>query len=149
MKKLLYTGVVLTLLLSACNYTVETEKETIVHQETVEVYPPDNTGFIHMVYLWLREDLTAEEKENIVLGMEELLKIESIYKGYYGPPAMTPREVVDNSYDFAFVVHFKSVEDHDLYQQDSIHLQFLADYKTYWDSIKIYDNLVNTAHAKY
>ena len=43
----------------------------------------------------------------------------------------------------AFVVHFKSKEDHDLYQEDSLHLQFIADYKTYWRKLQIYDNLVS------
>lgn len=122
------------------NEQVESEEEVIV-EKIIETQ--DETAFIHTVFFWMDTTLTKDQLIDFESGMANLLNIETIYKGYYGPPAMTPREVVDNSYDFAFVVHFKSKEAHDKYQQDSLHLQFIADYKTYWSRIQIYDNLVN------
>ncbi|CAG5080207.1 Dabb family protein [Parvicella tangerina] len=123
--------------------TSETQeiKEEVVVETITET--EDETGFIHTVFFWMDSTLTDEQISEFEAGMENLLNIESIYHGYYGPPAMTPREVVDNSYDYAFVVHFKSKQDQDLYQKDSLHLQFIADYKSYWTRIQIYDNLVN------
>ncbi len=118
-----------------------TEVEEVIVEKVIETQ--DETAFIHTVFFWMDSTLTVEQMAEFESGMANLLNIETIYHGYYGPPAMTPRDVVDNSYDFAFVVHFKSKEDHDLYQQDSLHLQFIADYKTYWTRIQIYDNLVN------
>lgn len=123
----------------------EVQEEVII--ETI-VEAKDETGFIHTVFFWMDSTLTDDQLGDFESGMEKLLNIETIYHGYYGPPAMTPREVVDNSYDFAFVVHFNSKEDHDLYQQDSLHLQFIADYKTYWTRIQIYDNSVNASVSK-
>lgn len=128
--------------------SVETGEEKEVIVETV-VDSEDETAFIHTVFFWMNDSLTEDQMISFETAMANLLNIESIYKGYYGPPAMTPREVVDNSYDFAFVVHFKSKEDHDLYQQDSLHLKLIADYKTYWDSIKIYDNLVTESKTNF
>ena len=55
---------------------------------------------------------------------------------------MTDREVVDNSYDYAWICHFKSAEDEKLYQDDPIHLKFIDDYKHLWKDVKVYDNLV-------
>lgn len=92
--------------------------------------------------------LSEDQLVEFESGMANLLNLETIDHGYYGSPAMTPRGVVDNTYDFAFVVHFRSKEDHDLCQKDSIHLQFIADYKTYWQRIEIYDNFVITEGSK-
>lgn len=121
------------------------KKEEIIVETIIET--EDETGFIHTVFFWMDSTLTEEQLVEFESGMANLLNIETIYHGYYGPPAMTPREVVDNSYDYAFVAHFKSKEDQDMYQKDSLHLQFIADYKTYWTRIQIYDNLVNASAA--
>lgn len=136
---LLGLGIVSCVESEKTNEQVESEEEVIV-EKVIETQ--DETAFIHTVFFWMDSTLKPDQMIEFESGMANLLNIETIYRGYYGPPAMTPREVVDNSYDFAFVVHFKSKEDHDKYQQDSLHLQFIADYKTYWSRIQIYDNLV-------
>ena len=103
----------------------------------------DESNFIHTVFFWMNEGVTDEQKADFHKnGLNELSKIESIYKFFAGPPAMTPREVVDNSYDFALICHFKNAEDQDLYQVDSIHLKFIEDYKDLWEKVIVYDNLV-------
>lgn len=141
MKQSLYFFVSMLLIISCNN---EEHSSELTEVETVEkiIVAKDQTEFIHTVFFWMDSTLTTSQLAEFEAGMGELLKIETIEKGYYGPPAMTPREVVDNSYDYAFVVHFKSKEEHDLYQQDSLHLNFISQYKTYWTRIQIYDNLV-------
>ena len=98
----------------------------------------------HTVFFWMNEGVTEEQKADFAKnGLQELLKISSIYKGYFGPPAMTPREdVVDNSYTFALVCHFKASADQDKYQVDPDHLKFIEDYKHLWKRVVVYDNLV-------
>ena len=91
----------------------------------------------------MNDDVTDEQKSEFEKsGLVALKKIKSIHKVYYGPPAMTPREVVDNSYDYAWICHFKSAEDEKLYQEDPIHLKFIEDFKHLWKNVVVYDNLI-------
>ena len=118
-------------------------KEKISAMEKATATPAqDETGFIHTVFFWMNENVTDEQKNNFAKnGLGELVKVSSIYKSYFGPPAKTPREVVDNSYDFALICHFKNKEDQDAYQIDPIHLKFIEDYKELWKNVIVYDNL--------
>jgi len=101
------------------------------------------TGFIHTVYFYAAEGLTEERKKDFMENaLPELAKITSIQKLYYGPPAGTDREVVDNDYMLAWICHFKSSADHDAYQVDPIHLKFIEEYKDVWGKVLVYDNLL-------
>ena len=146
MKNLLFLTL---LLLMACNPQVDTTelnnlKEKLASAEkSLSEAKTDQTAFIHTVFFWMKKGVTEEEKTNFMKkGMTDLSKVPSIYKVYYGPAADTPREVVDNSYDAALVVHFKNSADHDKYQDDPIHLKFIEDYKHLWDKVQVYDNLL-------
>ena len=146
MKNLLYLTL---LLLVACNPQVDTteltnlkEKLATAEKSLMEA-KSDQTAFIHTVFFWMKKEVTEEEKANFMKnGLADLAKVPSIYKVYYGPAAGTPREVVDNSYDAALVVHFKNTADQDEYQDDPIHLKFIEDYKHLWDRVQVYDNLL-------
>ncbi len=99
-------------------------------------------GFIHSVFFWFGEEATEEEKEAFVTGMYDLAKTPSIRQVYFGPPAMTPRAVVDNSYDYAWITMFEDKEGHDAYQVDSLHKVFIQRYNALFERVAIYDNLV-------
>ncbi len=99
-------------------------------------------GFIHTVYFYASEGLTEQRKKEFIEGLADLAKAPSIQKVYYGPPAGTDREIVDNSYLVAWICHFKSAADHDAYQVDPIHLKFIENYKDVWSKVLIYDNLL-------
>lgn len=104
----------------------------------------DETTFIHTVFFWMKEGVTAEQKADFEKnGLGVLSKVPTIHKGYYGPPAMTPREVVDNTYDFALICHFNGKAAQDKYQVDPIHLKFIEDYKDLWERVQVYDNLLS------
>ncbi len=104
----------------------------------------DKTAFIHTVFFWMNEEVTNEQKADFTKnGLGKLTTVKSIYKSYYGPPAMTPREVVDNSYDIALVVHFENAAQQDAYQDDPIHLKMIEDYKHLWKRVQVYDNLLS------
>lgn len=109
---------------------------------TEKVTPAPESGFIHTVFFWLKEGTTDTDRKFIESEMEKLTQVASIQSVYWGPPAMTPREVVDNSYDYAWIVHFANASDHDQYQTDKIHLDFIESCKDLWDKVQVYDNLV-------
>lgn len=105
--------------------------------------PTESTpGFIHTVYFYAAKGLTEKRKTEFIDGLADLAKTPSIQKVYYGPPAGTDRPVVDNNYMIAWICHFKSAADHDLYQEDPIHLKFIEDYKDVWEKVVIYDNFL-------
>jgi hypothetical protein len=120
-----------------------------VEEEIVEnkAYLDTEANFIHSVFFWMKEDATEEDKAAMVKAMEELSKVESISRVYFGPPADTAeRDVVDNTYSFAFIVHFKDKAAHDAYQVDPIHLDFIEKNKHYWTKVQVYDNIIQARY---
>jgi hypothetical protein len=98
-------------------------------------------GLIHNVFFWLKEDLTAEEKAAFLEGVKSLGTINTVKAIYIGPPAPTEaRDVVDNSFSYALLVHFDNVEGQNAYQIDPIHLKFVEDHEDKWTRVKVYDN---------
>lgn len=120
----------------------ETEEQAAIQQ--VDVTVAEETGFVHVVYFWLKEDISDEDRKKFeTVGLKNLATCPTIQKVYYGPPAMSPRDVVDNSYDFAWICHFKNKADQDAYQTEPIHLKFIEDFSSMWTRVQVYDNLVN------
>jgi hypothetical protein len=58
---------------------------------------------------------------------------------YVGPPAMTPRPVVDNTYDVGLCVVMDDAAGHDVYQAHELHKQFIERNKDRWQRVLIYD----------
>ena len=105
-------------------------------------------GFVHTVYFWLKDDNPELVNDFINNGLPALAKVPSIQSVSWGPPAGTPREVVDNSYDIAWIVNFASAEDQDAYQVDSLHVVFVDKYKSIFEKVQVYDNIVNHFETK-
>lgn len=122
----------------------DTEQQQVVEEaQTEAVADAEKTGFVHVVYFWLNEDISDEDRQRFEAeGLKSLATCPTIQKVYYGPPAMSPRDVVDNSYDFAWVCHFKNKADQDAYQAEPIHLKFIEDFGSMWTKVQVYDNLV-------
>jgi hypothetical protein len=95
---------------------------------------------VHTVYFWLRPDLTPAQRADFRRGVESLGTIRSVEKIYVGTPAKTEkRPIIDDSYSVALTVLCKDIAAHDAYQVDPIHLKFIADCKTFWTRVQIYD----------
>ena len=98
-------------------------------------------GMIHSVFFWLDEGLSDEEEADFLEGVKSLKAISHIKSTYIGPPAPTEeRGVVDNSYSYALIVHFKDVEAQNAYQVDPIHKKFIDNHKDKWTKVVVYDN---------
>lgn len=96
--------------------------------------------FIHTVYFWLKEGTSDAAKQQLIDDCVTYLKpIPSVKQLWAGPPAMTPREVVDNSYSVGLSVVLDDDAGHDVYQQHQLHLDFIARNKEHWKSVKIFD----------
>jgi len=96
--------------------------------------------FVHVVLFWVPKDAPAGAAEQIAGDAKRLLsQIPSIKSIEVGKPAMTPREVVDNSYDVGLLTVFADSTGHDVYQTHPLHLEFIARNKHAFGRVQIYD----------
>lgn len=95
--------------------------------------------FIHSVYFWFKEGVTEEQKEQFYADTEKLRQIEVVEALYTGKPANTTRPIVERSYDYAVIVHFKDLAAHDIYQQHPVHLALLENGSPLWEKVMITD----------
>lgn len=96
--------------------------------------------FTHVVLFWVKKDSPANARQQLLDDCTALLsKIPSIKFIDAGRPAMTPRDVVDNSYDVGLVTVFADKEGHDAYQVHELHLEFVARNKPHFERIQVYD----------
>ena len=98
---------------------------------------------IHTVYFWLQADLSKTDLEEFEQGMKALVTIPHVQEGYWGKPAGTPREVVDNSYAYSLTMFFTSTSDHNNYQMDEVHQHFVAKHNAKWKRVQVYDVLTS------
>ena len=98
--------------------------------------------FIHTVFFWFSENPSEAQIAAFVKDVNTLGTIPTVATFFSGPPAGTPREVVDNSYGYAINVHFESEEDHDIYQDHPIHHEFIKNQSHFWTKVQVYDNQV-------
>ncbi|NRA51094.1 MAG: Dabb family protein [Phaeodactylibacter sp.] len=97
--------------------------------------------FAHIVLFWM-EGQSEETKATFRAEMEGFIKSSAYAQSMHiGTPAGTNRSVVDNSYSFCLIVTFDSKKEHDLYQKEQVHLDFIEQTKGLWSKIQIYDSV--------
>lgn len=149
-----YLFIILAFLFSSCNNNSElSNKFNALEQELAAAKTELNTlkstaayrpGLIHNVFFWLKSDLSPAQKNAFLAGIKSLEKIATVKAAYIGPPASTEeRDVVDNSFSYALLLHFDDIAGQDAYQVDPIHLKFVEDHKNKWERVVVYDNIVN------
>jgi len=96
----------------------------------------------HTVYFWVKTGLTKNEKKTFEKGLKELVSnIKEVKKAEIGIPAQTPvRDVVDKSFGYSIFVWFKSLEDHNIYQEHPVHAKFIKECSGFWTKVQVYDS---------
>lgn len=95
---------------------------------------------VHTVFFWIKKELDSDQYTRFQTGLESLKQIEHADAVYIGTPAKTAeRPVIDSSYDFCLTVLLKDIAAHDAYQADPRHLEFIANCKELWNTVKVYD----------
>lgn len=96
--------------------------------------------FVHTVFFWLKPATPDAERDALVADCLQLLGgIPGVRHIWAGVPAMTPREVVDNSYGVGLTVVLDDAAAHDVYQTHALHLEFIARHKAHWQRVQVYD----------
>ncbi|MGD7654769.1 MAG: Dabb family protein [Verrucomicrobiales bacterium] len=95
----------------------------------------------HHVYFWLKEEnQNAADRAAFEQGLDALLKSEIPVSGRWSVPAkVAERPVTDLSWDYALTVQFKDVADHDAYQVEPVHQDFLNRFKPWWAKVLVTD----------
>jgi hypothetical protein len=97
--------------------------------------------FVHAVYFWLRDDLTAAERQTYVEGARSLMTIPDVRHGWLGTPAATDRPIIDRSYSYALTLVFDDAAGQDRYQVHPVHDRFRERCGTFWTRVQIYDSV--------
>lgn len=93
---------------------------------------------MHTVLIWADDE--ADMGVLIAESKEFLEEIDEVQTYFIGTPAMTPRNVVDNSYSALLTMTFDSQEDLKTYLDHPAHVSFLKKHKKHWNRILIYDS---------
>jgi hypothetical protein len=102
---------------------------------------PISGDFAHIVLFWL-EGQSEAAKATFRKDMEDFIQSSAYAQSMHiGTPAGTDRAVVDNSYDFCLIVTFASKTEHDRYQTEQVHLDFIEKTKGLWSKLQIYDSV--------
>ena len=96
--------------------------------------------FVHHVFFWMKEDITANDFETFENGVTTLPKIELVKFGDVGKPASTNRPIIERSYSYSLLLVFEDKSVHDEYQTHPIHLKFIEDCSHLWGRVLIYDS---------
>ncbi len=157
MKRIIQLFTLFTLLatLTACNLDEAMAEEVVrLQTELMEAKEKitelegntttkDASGMIHTVFFWLKEGLTEEQIANFKVGVKSLKAIETVERFYVGGHANTQaRDVVDHSYDYSLIVHFKDEAAQEVYQVHPIHLKFVENFGPFFEKVIVYDSLV-------
>jgi hypothetical protein len=96
--------------------------------------------FVHVVYFWTKDGTPDSAKQQLVEDCRKYLgDIPTVRHLWTGRPAMTPRDVVDNSYDVGLCVVLDDSAGHDVYQDHPLHKEFIARNKPNWKRVQVYD----------
>ena len=97
---------------------------------------------IHMVYFWLKDPTSTEDKQKLIAGLQSLRAIPQVHSLHIGVPANTlKRDVIDNSFDVSELMLFESVEAQDEYQLHPIHKKFVEECSHLWREVVVRDSV--------
>ena len=96
---------------------------------------------LHSVYFWLENPNSTVDRAAFEAAIQKLIITNPQgLSSYLGKPASTEtREVVDNSYTYAYIMTFANRETEAAYQSDPTHLRFIDEAKHLWKKVVVYD----------
>ena len=102
--------------------------------------------FVHHVFFWLINPSNKEDRISFEKSLHNFIDRSVFIKTkHIGVPAKTNREVIDNSYTYSLLVTFKDKADHDKYQEEPNHKQFIKESSRLWNKVVVFDseNILN------
>jgi hypothetical protein len=100
-----------------------------------------NSHFVHHVLFYLKNPNSAEDKAQLMEGLQALSKVPSIVFSNIGSPANTTRDVIEKDYSISWLCLFESAEKEEEYQVHPLHDAFKENCHHLWQKVVIYDAL--------
>jgi len=98
---------------------------------------------VHTVFFWLKQSADKTDTKALIEGLQALRCCPLVAQAHIGLPAPTlERDVMDQSFDVSFIVHFRSVADQDAYQVHSLHQDFIEQCGHLWANVKVHDSIL-------
>ena len=96
----------------------------------------------HNVYFWLKDEVSESERKGFSKGIKDFVSaVKEVHKAEIGVPAKTEsRDVVDHSFGYSLFTWFKTIEDHNIYQEHAAHKKFIDDFSSLWAKVQVYDS---------
>lgn len=113
---------------------------------------PEKTGqiipgsFAHTVYFWLKNPDSKTDRKAFETSLTKFInQSNNITTKHIGIPALTNREVIDNTYTYSLLLTFKDKATQDKYQEETAHKQFIKESQMLWNKVIVYDseNILN------
>jgi hypothetical protein len=96
--------------------------------------------FIHQVCFWLKPGTPDAARDQLIADCRKYLGgVPTVRHLWAGAPAMTPRDVVDNTYQVGLLVALEDSKGHDVYQDHPLHHEFIARNKAHWERVRVLD----------
>ncbi len=100
-----------------------------------------HTNFVHVVYFWLKNPDNASDRLEFETSLKKFIQSSKHAKTrFIGKPAMSNRDVVDDSFTYSLIVSFNSKEEQDKYQAEEVHLKFVEEAQHLWMRVVVYDS---------
>lgn len=98
-------------------------------------------NFTHTVFFWLKNPENQEARAAFEKSLLSFIN-QSIYikTKHVGIPAKTDRAVIDNSYTYSLLLTFTTKNEHDKYQEEPNHKQFISEVSHLWKNVVVYDS---------
>lgn len=95
----------------------------------------------HHVYFWLKEEYqNSVDRAIFEQGLASLFEIDLVAGGRWAEPAkVATRPVIDQSWDYALTMQFKTLAEHDIYQDHPSHHVFINTFKEWWAQVQVKD----------
>jgi hypothetical protein len=94
--------------------------------------------FLHNVHYWLKPDLSESEKRIFLDGIADLMKLRSVRRAWFGPPAGSD-PLADRTFDYSIVLDLGDAAGHDDFQADPAHQRIRDAIGGSWERLLIYD----------
>lgn len=95
-------------------------------------------AFYHSVYFWLREPDNPAARAEFLTALRQMEAIPGILHAFVGTPQGDPRDVVDNSWTFFWLVCFADKEAWRVYENHPLHDAFRA-HAALWSRVLVLD----------
>jgi Stress responsive A/B Barrel Domain len=100
-----------------------------------------NSSFVHHVLFYLKNPNSAEDKAQLIEGLQALSKVPCIVFSNIGSPANTTRDIIEKDYSISWLCLFESPEKEEEYQVHPLHDAFKENCHHLWQKVVIYDAL--------